>query len=309
MRKLLMTILLATTVAMPAMAQEVARHQDEASHEASREPRDEVRATRRAERAERVEARRAERPRRFEREVQQLERPERADREAQQFERPRRVERQTQQVDQLRVTTSNHSDNQPSSAHGEYHRDARRDHRDLHASDPSRREHRVYHRDQTRDHRTGHRSWERDSRRAGHGEYHRDANREHEGLHASDPTRREHREGHRDLTRQHDRRHAAWNSSWRSNRSYDWRGYRSRYGSLYNLSNYYDPYRNGYRRFSIGFNLWPSYYNSRYWLNDPWQYRLPPAYGPYRWVRYYNDALLVNVYTGQVVDAIHSFFW
>ena len=51
------------------------------------------------------------------------------------------------------------------------------------------------------------------------------------------------------------------------------------------------------------------YYGSSYWLNDPWQYRLPPAYGPYRWVRYWDDALLVNIYTGEVVDVIHNFFW
>ncbi|HXG80207.1 MAG TPA: RcnB family protein, partial [Sphingomicrobium sp.] len=54
---------------------------------------------------------------------------------------------------------------------------------------------------------------------------------------------------------------------------------------------------------------WPSHYHSRYWLHDPWYYRLPPAYGPYRWVRYWNDALLVNVHTGEVVDVIHNFFW
>ena len=79
--------------------------------------------------------------------------------------------------------------------------------------------------------------------------------------------------------------------------------------SLFRLGRYNDPYGWGYRRCSIGFNLWPSYYGSSYWLNDPWQYRLPPAYGPYRWVRYYDDALLVNIYTGQVVDVIHSFFY
>jgi hypothetical protein len=28
-----------------------------------------------------------------------------------------------------------------------------------------------------------------------------------------------------------------------------------------------------------------------------------------RWIRYYNDALLVDVYTGEVVDAIRGFFW
>jgi hypothetical protein len=38
-------------------------------------------------------------------------------------------------------------------------------------------------------------------------------------------------------------------------------------------------------------------------------YRLPQAYGPFRWVRYYGDALLVNIYTGQVVDVVYDFFW
>ncbi|MBU0863990.1 MAG: RcnB family protein [Alphaproteobacteria bacterium] len=73
---------------------------------------------------------------------------------------------------------------------------------------------------------------------------------------------------------------------------------------------YYSPYRNHrYTRFSIGFSLGSLFYSSRYWINDPWQYRLPPAYDGYRWVRYYNDAILVDTYSGQVVDVIHDFFW
>ena len=32
-------------------------------------------------------------------------------------------------------------------------------------------------------------------------------------------------------------------------------------------------------------------------------------YGPYRWVRYYDDVLLVDVYSGEVVDVIYDFFW
>ena len=31
--------------------------------------------------------------------------------------------------------------------------------------------------------------------------------------------------------------------------------------------------------------------------------------GPYRWIRYYDDALLVDTYSGEVVDVIHRFFW
>ena len=100
-----------------------------------------------------------------------------------------------------------------------------------------------------------------------------------------------------------------WSREWRNNHNYDWRNYRNRYQSLFRLGRYYDPYGYNYRRFSIGFNLWPSYYGSSNWLNDPWQYRLPPAYGPYRWVRYWDDALLVNIYNGQVEDVIHNFFW
>lgn len=102
----------------------------------------------------------------------------------------------------------------------------------------------------------------------------------------------------------------SWNKQWRSDRRYDWRDYRQHNRSHYRLGRYYSPYRGyNYTRFSIGFNLWPNYYSSRYWINDPWQYRLPDAYGPYRWIRYYDDALLVNIHNGQVVDVIHDFFW
>ncbi|HEU4498829.1 MAG TPA: RcnB family protein [Sphingomicrobium sp.] len=100
-----------------------------------------------------------------------------------------------------------------------------------------------------------------------------------------------------------------WKRDWRKDKRYDWWNYRNSYRSLYRLGNYYDPYGWGYRRWSIGYSLWPSYYGSNYWLNDPSMYRLPPVYGPYRWVRYYDDAVLVNIYTGHVVDVIYNFFW
>ena len=106
----------------------------------------------------------------------------------------------------------------------------------------------------------------------------------------------------------HDRDHD-WSKDWRKDHRYDWWDYRNRYRSIYRLGRYHDPYGWGYRRWSIGYNLWPSHYGSGYWLNDPWTYRLPPAYGPYRWVRYYDDALLVNIYTGQVIDVVYYFFW
>lgn len=107
------------------------------------------------------------------------------------------------------------------------------------------------------------------------------------------------------------RRHGPinWSTNWRDNHRYDWRRWRDQNRSRFHLSYYYDPFGWGYQPYSIGWRLWPSYYGSRYWINDPWQYRLP--YAPYgtRWVRYYDDALLVDTWTGEVVDVIYNFFW
>ena len=102
-----------------------------------------------------------------------------------------------------------------------------------------------------------------------------------------------------------------WNNNWRSDRRYDWRGYRSSNRSIYRLPRYYAPsgWGYGYRRFGIGFFLDSMLYSSSYWINDPFYYRLPEVDGPYRWVRYYNDALLVDLYTGEVVDTIYDIFW
>ena len=110
--------------------------------------------------------------------------------------------------------------------------------------------------------------------------------------------------------RYNDNRRHSWNRDWRSDRRYDWRSYRDRNRNYYRLPRYYNPYRGrSYTRFSIGFSLGSLFYGQRYWINDPWYYRLPPADGGYRWVRYYDDALLVDTYSGEVVDVIYDFFW
>lgn len=100
-----------------------------------------------------------------------------------------------------------------------------------------------------------------------------------------------------------------WRIDWRQDDRYDWYDYRRRHRSLFDVGFYSDPFGWTYHRYGIGWQLWPSHYSSRYWMHDPWMYRLPRGYGPYRWVRYWDDALLVNIDTGQVVDVIHDFFW
>lgn len=101
-----------------------------------------------------------------------------------------------------------------------------------------------------------------------------------------------------------------WSNNWRQDRRYDWSGYRSSNRNHFRMPRYFAPYRGyNYSSLSIGFVLNSGFYGSRYWINDPWSYRLPPAYAGYRWVRYYDDVLLVDTYTGEVADVIRNFFW
>lgn len=110
-----------------------------------------------------------------------------------------------------------------------------------------------------------------------------------------------------DLSRPADARR--WRDGWRRDSRYDWRRWRDSNRWAFSVGNYYDPFGYGYRSYGYGYRMYPAYYSSRYWINDPYMYRLPPVYGPYRWVRYWDDALLVDIRTGMVVDAIRDFFW
>ena len=100
-----------------------------------------------------------------------------------------------------------------------------------------------------------------------------------------------------------------WSSNWRHDGRYDWQNHRRHHRSIFHLGLYYDPFGWGYNPFQIGWRMWPSYYSSRFWINDPWYYRLPYAPPGTRWVRYYDDVILVDTWTGQVLDVIYDFFW
>lgn len=103
----------------------------------------------------------------------------------------------------------------------------------------------------------------------------------------------------------------AWSRDWRRDDRYNYSGYRNQNRNAFRLPRYYAPYGwdYGYRRFSVGFTLSSILFDQDYWIDDPFYYRLPPAYGQYRWVRYYNDALLVDLRTGYVVDTVYDIFW
>lgn len=87
----------------------------------------------------------------------------------------------------------------------------------------------------------------------------------------------------------------------------DWRDYRRDHRDMYRRGNWKAPF--AYQRFGNGVQLRPVYYAPRYYIASPNRYRLHGATGAYRWVRHYDDALLVNIRTGRVAQVHRGFFW
>lgn len=116
------------------------------------------------------------------------------------------------------------------------------------------------------------------------------------------------RDDWRDTGRFMDR--ARWNRGWQDDGRYDHNIYRADGRRGLRLPRYDAPrgWGYGYHRFAAGIRLSPLLFARHYWIVDFDDYRLPAAAGPYRWVRYYDDALLVDLRSGVVVDTVYDLF-
>lgn len=85
--------------------------------------------------------------------------------------------------------------------------------------------------------------------------------------------------------------------------------YRGRTFSRFRTSPFRYPAGWGYRRWSVGAFLPALFLSSTYYIDDFAGYNLGPPPPGCQWVRYGPDALLVNVYTGAVVDVAYGVFW
>ena len=95
---------------------------------------------------------------------------------------------------------------------------------------------------------------------------------------------------HRDFDRN------AWQRNWRSQQRYHWR-------------NYDRPRGWYYRRWAYGMILPSLFWGRQYWIDGYYNFGLPdPPYG-YVWVRNGDDALLVNVETGYVLQVRYGIFY
>lgn len=93
----------------------------------------------------------------------------------------------------------------------------------------------------------------------------------------------------------------------RDYRQGEWRGYRNSNRAIYNRGNWRSA--NRYRSFRPGITISSGYYSPRYHVNNWSRYRLPRPGRNLRWVRHYDDVLLINIRTGRVVDVQRGFYW
>ena len=88
----------------------------------------------------------------------------------------------------------------------------------------------------------------------------------------------------------------------------DWRDYRKSHRQVYQRGAYVAPVAYRYRPVNPGYRFAPAQVGSRYWLNNYSAYRLPhPGYGR-RWVRYGNDAVLVDARSNVARRIVRAFF-
>lgn len=63
-----------------------------------------------------------------------------------------------------------------------------------------------------------------------------------------------------------------------------------------------------YQRFAVGSRIQPAYFGNRYVISDYGRFRWARPGVNQRWVRHYDDALLVNTRNGRVMKVVHNAF-
>lgn len=101
-----------------------------------------------------------------------------------------------------------------------------------------------------------------------------------------------------------------WGDNRRS-RDIDVRQYRRNFNAprRFQAGRYRQPYGYSYRRYTFGQNLPFQYYRRDYWLTNFLVFGLfspPPGYV---WVRFGPDALLIDEYTGEIVQVRYNMFY
>ncbi|HEU4549885.1 MAG TPA: RcnB family protein [Rhizomicrobium sp.] len=91
--------------------------------------------------------------------------------------------------------------------------------------------------------------------------------------------------------------------NWRRDH-HDWRPSRR-----FHAPSYHRPNGWYYRRWSYGDILPSLFWSSQYWISNWSMYDLPPPPPGAIWVRYGDDAVLIDRFSGEVIDVVYDFFY
>ena len=86
----------------------------------------------------------------------------------------------------------------------------------------------------------------------------------------------------------------------------DWRDYRAHNRNQFRGGRWDAPFR--YNSFRPGGRIAPAFWGQRYWIDDPYRFHLPQAGRFQRWVRHYDDVILVDTRRGIVLDVLRGFY-
>ena len=86
----------------------------------------------------------------------------------------------------------------------------------------------------------------------------------------------------------------------------DWRRYRDQNRDIYRGAGWRSDFR--YQAFRPGIRIALPFYAPRYVIGDYGRYHLPRPGFNQRWVRHFNDVLLVDTRSGIVVDVFRNFY-
>jgi Ni/Co efflux regulator RcnB len=118
------------------------------------------------------------------------------------------------------------------------------------------------------------------------------------------------RDNRPDFNRGNDRRDFG-RGDYRNNRN--WSQYRRAFNASHRFQyrgpRYVRPSGWYYRRWTFGDVLPSLFWGSRYWINDWGYYDLMPPLPGTVWVRYGDDALLIDRYTGEIIQVQYSMFY
>jgi Ni/Co efflux regulator RcnB len=114
----------------------------------------------------------------------------------------------------------------------------------------------------------------------------------------------------RDWDRRGDNDRRDWNGRYDDHRRWERGRYPPAYFSSHRYRHSWRPPSGFYlRSWSFGEFFPRGWYGPGYYIVDPWQYDLPLPPPGYEWVRSGPDALLIDEFSGRIVQIVRNIFW